>query len=56
MDTTAETSTTGMMCPEGLTDCDGECVDLQTDKQHCGACFDNCMGNMNCEMGVCVPK
>ena len=51
-----ETSTTGLMCDPGLTDCGGECVDLQSTKQHCGECFNGCMGNMECDMGMCVPK
>jgi hypothetical protein len=51
-----ETSTTGVMCDPGLTDCGGECVDLQSTKQHCGECFNSCMGNMDCDMGMCVPK
>ena len=52
----AETSTTGVMCDPGLTDCGGNCVDLQTTKAHCGECDNKCMGNMVCEMGMCVPN
>jgi len=29
-------------CPSGLENCDGECVDLDTDLEHCGACDNPC--------------
>jgi len=54
--TGTDTSTTGLMCDAGLTDCDGGCVDVQTTKNHCGECFNKCTGSDNCEMGMCVPK
>ena len=50
------TGTTGLMCDPGLTDCSGECVDLQTSKQNCGECGNVCAGPMDCVMGMCMPK
>ena len=34
----------GQACDSGLTDCFGNCVALQTDVLHCGACGNACMG------------
>jgi hypothetical protein len=39
-------------CPSEQTDCTGTCVDLQTDKDHCGACSTSCSGG-NCSVGRC---
>lgn len=35
-------------CYDGRTECDGECVDLMRNPNHCGQC------GMKCEEGVCV--
>lgn len=43
-------------CADGLTTCDGECVDLQTNDGHCGACGHTCKdpGTFGrCEAGAC---
>ena len=32
------------MCPTGMTNCGGECVDLQVDPTHCGSCGNRCPG------------
>jgi hypothetical protein len=32
----------GVVCRDGLTACDGECVDLRSNDQHCGACGHAC--------------
>lgn len=40
-------------CPDGLTLCGSECVDLKSNPQHCGACFHNC-AIFACEHGRCV--
>jgi hypothetical protein len=32
----------GVVCREGLVACDGECVDLRSNDQHCGACGHAC--------------
>lgn len=37
----------------GLTDCGGECVDLMTDHDHCGECFDPCAFDEDCVLGEC---
>lgn len=31
-----------LRCQAGLTDCNGECVDLSWDREHCGACGNAC--------------
>lgn len=47
----AEGSTTegcmGMICA-------GECVDVQTDPDHCGMCNEKCVGQQECVDGECV--
>ncbi len=40
-------------CDPPLVACGGQCVDLQTDPDHCGACFNKCPSGI-CEMGKCV--
>jgi len=42
-------------CPEGLDDCSGTCVDLQTDNDHCGECGNGCDMDAVCTLGVCLP-
>lgn len=61
-DTTSETtdtdeseSETGLVCGEGLTDCQGSCVDVDTDPQHCGDCESVCAENELC-VGTCSLK
>ena len=34
--------------PTGLTDCDGECVDLSSDPDHCGDCETACLFDEDC--------
>ncbi len=46
------------LCREGLDDCDGLCVDLRTDSDHCGACFNVCpeghvCGDSECTEATC---
>jgi hypothetical protein len=41
------------VCPDGLTDCDGECVDLNTDEDNCGVCGKVCPFD-SCIEGVCT--
>lgn len=38
---------------EGQTVCDGNCVDLMTDIDHCGACNSPCSLDQYCDSGVC---
>jgi len=48
-----ETATAGA-CPAGQTDCDGACVDLMTDRDHCGLCGASCTQAQICCGGGCV--
>jgi hypothetical protein len=48
----------GVVCREGLVACDGECVDLRSNDQHCGACGHACkepVGTGPCLDGACPP-
>lgn len=40
-------------CEEGQVCCDFECVDLETDTEHCGACGNVCANQMLCVEGLC---
>jgi hypothetical protein len=54
--TALRSAAAGVVCEEGLTDCDGVCVDLATDLAHCGACGAVCESGLvavNCIAGVC---
>jgi hypothetical protein len=45
------------VCPEGQTRCDGVCVDLNIDLDHCGECTSSCsndLANSVCRSGRCV--
>jgi hypothetical protein len=41
-------------CPEGLSDCEGTCVNLQIDRAHCGACGTACNPGEVCSAGACA--
>jgi len=42
-------------CPSGLTLCDGFCIDIQRDDEHCGGCRVRCQPLlMECREGRCV--
>ncbi len=41
-------------CTGGQTDCGGQCVDLASDKNHCGACNTDCGGG-ECSGSKCQP-
>ena len=41
-------------CKAGLTDCGGNCRNLQTNPNHCGACGTVCASGL-CVAGVCCP-
>jgi len=44
-----------IQCPTGQTLCNGQCVDLSSDLNHCGGCDLFCEGqNMTCESGNCT--
>jgi Stigma-specific protein, Stig1 len=36
------------------TDCDGVCVDLATDRDHCGLCDTSCDASQMCQSGACA--
>jgi hypothetical protein len=42
------------VCPSNLTACSGQCVDLQTNNQHCGDCATACATGQRCQHGQCV--
>lgn len=41
-------------CPSGTTDCDGTCVALSGDVDHCGACGNSCASDQACISGTCM--
>lgn len=43
----------GGACAAGLSLCGTECVDLQTQRDHCGSCSNVCKANVACVAGVC---
>lgn len=40
-------------CGVGLETCDGDCVDLAFDRNHCGSCGNVCKGTEVCKAGKC---
>lgn len=54
---TSSTSSTsgsgGGSCDDGFTQCDGSCVDTQSDAQHCGSCDIACAVDEICSMSDC---
>jgi len=44
---------TGGGCTDGLSDCDGTCVNLQIDRAHCGICGTACNPGEVCAEGTC---
>jgi hypothetical protein len=42
-------------CPEPLHECNGSCVDVQTDPRYCGACDRPCRAGEVCRGGACTP-
>jgi len=45
------------VCPgAGQTECDGACVDVQTDAAHCGACGEACSEGQTCVAGACTGE
>ena len=43
----------GAECRPGYTVCESECVDLESDRRHCGACGNACELGQACVGGVC---
>jgi len=42
------------VCPQGQVLCNGACVDVQGDAQHCGRCGNACPSGQACAAGACV--
>jgi hypothetical protein len=42
-------------CPDGWTNCRGQCVLLSDDENNCGACALVCPAGWNCTKGACCP-
>jgi len=40
-------------CPEGKSRCGLRCVNLETNENHCGECFNRCAAGQECVDGVC---
>jgi hypothetical protein len=36
-----------------MTECNGECVDLMSDEENCGACGNQCPHDSHCINGAC---
>ncbi|HMI92928.1 MAG TPA: hypothetical protein VK509_16245, partial [Polyangiales bacterium] len=44
----------GAECRKGLSRCDGQCIDVERDPEHCGSCANDC-GRLECRNGRCGP-
>jgi hypothetical protein len=44
----------GGRCSTGQTRCNDRCVNLQTNRNHCGSCRNRCASNQTCCKGRCV--
>lgn len=51
---TDDTQPPELVCPPGQTRCGEQCVDVNTDEQHCGACDTSCEEDFECREGRCV--
>ncbi len=43
-------------CPTPLVECNGQCVDVQSNQRHCGSCGNACAGGRSCIGGSCTPQ
>lgn len=50
---TASSGTGCSSCGQGQTCCSNSCVNLQTDRNNCGACGTSCGASVSCQSGVC---
>ena len=41
-------------CPAGFSECSGKCVDLKSNRAHCGRCDNACSQNQVCNAGKCA--
>ena len=56
-DTNIHFPSAGLNCrAQGLKKCNGVCVDIQTDPNHCGACKTVCSNGATCINGSCFTK
>ena len=46
----------GLCCPFTDQNCNGECTNLQSDRNNCGACGRKCADNNICSKGKCCPN
>jgi hypothetical protein len=46
----------GICCPFTHQNCNGECKNLQSDKENCGTCGNRCADNFICSKGKCCPN
>ncbi len=46
--------TTPQPCPSPLEECGGQCIDLQSDRRHCGMCFGACLPGEACIGARCT--
>ena len=44
------------VCPTGLEDCEGRCVDVRNEAAHCGRCGRACEAGVFCAHGDCVAQ
>ncbi|MFZ5471245.1 MAG: MXAN_6577-like cysteine-rich protein [Myxococcota bacterium] len=44
----------GVVCTEGLSACQEACVDLASDRRHCGGCGVSCQVGQMCQEGSCL--
>jgi hypothetical protein len=51
----AAACTSPQPCPNPLEECDGQCVDIQSDRRHCGACGRTCRASEVCAGAACNP-
>jgi hypothetical protein len=42
-------------CDDGMSRCDGACVDTESSASHCGECGHPCLPGSTCESGTCGP-
>jgi hypothetical protein len=57
VDARVETAGATKSCKaQGLKKCDGVCVDINTDPNHCGSCRHACSSGQVCRFGACFTK
>ena len=54
VDRSLESGENSQDCEEDETFCDGECVDIDSDHEHCGGCGQVCSADVEGAVGVCV--